>query len=134
VSWYTFKEYLKYRWKAKTRHGVHSPFVFSFIEDVLRDKGQNPLEEKVTVYFSKYRKTVIDALSNKGQYELPTQLTGDSIVIVKNIYQDPQHATAWEQLIADPSVRMSINLFFIGLLFFKEDFKAKQHFILKYPG
>ena len=32
--------YLKYLQKAKGPHGTHSPFVFSFINDVLRDKRQ----------------------------------------------------------------------------------------------
>src|SRR5258708_3300408 len=37
---HTFEQYLKYRWKSKGRHGVHSPFVYSFIENVLRDKNK----------------------------------------------------------------------------------------------
>ena len=35
-------EYLRYLLRAKTRHGIHSPFVFKFIEDILHDKTQYP--------------------------------------------------------------------------------------------
>ena len=27
-----FVEYIKYRWNARTLHGIHSPFIFDFME------------------------------------------------------------------------------------------------------
>src|ERR1022692_4251763 len=36
---HAFTEYLKYKWKAKSRHGVHSPFVYDLIDHVLLDQG-----------------------------------------------------------------------------------------------
>ena len=31
-----------------------------------------------------------------------------------------------------PDVTLTIDLFFIGLVFFKKDFKAKQHFVIRF--
>lgn len=31
-------EFIKYKWQAKGRHGIHSPFVYDFIEKVLKHK------------------------------------------------------------------------------------------------
>lgn len=31
-------EYIKYRWNAKGRHGIHSPFVFDFVDNCVRIK------------------------------------------------------------------------------------------------
>lgn len=37
---YIISRYLEYLMQAKTRHGVHSPFVYAFIDDILRDKRE----------------------------------------------------------------------------------------------
>lgn len=37
---YIISRYLKYLIQAKTRHGVHSPFVYTFIDDILHDKKE----------------------------------------------------------------------------------------------
>ena len=33
-------QYLRYKWKAMGRHGIHSPFAYAFVEDVLQDRGK----------------------------------------------------------------------------------------------
>ncbi len=40
TTWHYIKEYIKFQFTAKHHkgHGVHSPFVFSFIEDILNEK------------------------------------------------------------------------------------------------
>ena len=35
---FLIKQYLIYLWKARSAHGVHSPFVFQFINEVLKDE------------------------------------------------------------------------------------------------
>jgi hypothetical protein len=39
---------------------------------------------------------------------------------------------AWKQIQIHPAVTMTIDLFFIGLVFFNKDFKAKQHFVIRF--
>jgi hypothetical protein len=39
---------------------------------------------------------------------------------------------AWQQVKDHPAVTLSIDLFFIGLVFFRKDFKVKQHFRVRF--
>ena len=39
---------------------------------------------------------------------------------------------AWEEIQKHPQVRCTIDLFFIGLVFFKKEFSERQHFKIKF--
>jgi hypothetical protein len=39
---------------------------------------------------------------------------------------------AWQAIKADPRVTLTIDLFFIGLVFFDEAFKQPQHFTIRF--
>jgi hypothetical protein len=163
---HAFIEYLKYNWKAKGRHGTHSPFVYDLIDHVLLDKS--PLKKqylvkcpgldlkyenllcRIAAYYN-YRDIVSLAATNtircKADMLLINSdpstwaailnehrdlLENESVAVITGIHETAAHSTAWEKFTADTNVRMSIDLYGIGLLFFKEEFKEKQHFVLKY--
>jgi len=58
-------------------------------------------------------------------------LTNNSILIISNTHTTTAHTTAWQQLCTNTSVRMSIDMYGIGMLLFRKEFKVKQAFILK---
>ena len=55
----------------------------------------------------------------------------DSIFIFDDIHWSPGMEEAWEYMIKDERVNLSVDLFKMGLLFFKKGI-AKQDFIIKY--
>ncbi|HSC52583.1 MAG TPA: class I SAM-dependent methyltransferase [Phnomibacter sp.] len=55
-----------------------------------------------------------------------------SIVVFDDIHWSAEMEQAWHQVIADERVTMSIDLFFIGLVFFRKDFKIKQDFGIRF--
>lgn len=56
----------------------------------------------------------------------------DSLFIFDDIHWTPDMEAAWNKIQEHPQVTFTVDLFFIGLVFFRKDMKVKQHFVLKY--
>ncbi|MBO9632401.1 MAG: class I SAM-dependent methyltransferase [Chitinophagaceae bacterium] len=55
-----------------------------------------------------------------------------SMMVFDDIHWSAEMEAAWEAIKAHPQVRMSIDLFFVGIVFFREEFKVKQHFTIRF--
>lgn len=55
-----------------------------------------------------------------------------SIFIFDDIHWSKEMETAWDEIKKDPSVTLTIDLFFIGLVFFRKAQQEKEHFIIRY--
>ncbi|MBZ9632066.1 class I SAM-dependent methyltransferase [Salegentibacter sp. LM13S] len=60
---------------------------------------------------------------------LPTA-HNDSVFVFDDIHWSPGMEAAWEEIKAHPEVRVSIDTFFLGLIFFRKE-QAKQHFTIR---
>jgi predicted O-methyltransferase YrrM len=56
----------------------------------------------------------------------------DSILIFDDIHWSPRMEQAWQAILEHPSVRCSIDLFFIGIILFRSEFREKQHFTIRF--
>jgi len=64
--------------------------------------------------------------------ELLTKINNDSILVFDDIHWSPEMEQAWNTIKAHPSVRCTIDLFFIGIVFFRAEFREKQHFKIRF--
>ncbi len=55
-----------------------------------------------------------------------------SILIFDDIHWSREMEQAWQAIKQHPSVRCSIDLFFMGILFFRQEFREKQHFSIRF--
>ena len=60
-----------------------------------------------------------------------SQANNDSLFIFDDIHWSDEMEEAWEEIKKDPKVTVTIDLFFIGLVFFRKE-QAKENFILRY--
>lgn len=56
----------------------------------------------------------------------------DSVLVFDDIHWSEEMEEAWEQIKAHPSVKLSIDLFFIGLVFFRKQQLEKEHFTIRF--
>ena len=162
----SFLRYIFYYLTARNKYGVHSPFVFQLVIQVLetnksfllnRNKknsalicrllsyfqpqsiveiGNNELSEKSIIYFNDFqniKKELVDFIYiEKSTKEFLKKalkyMHNDSVLIVNNIHQTKEE---WKFLQNHSTVNVSINLFYIGLVFFREQQK-EQHFTIRF--
>ncbi len=60
-----------------------------------------------------------------------TKATEDSVFVFDDIHWSDEMNKAWEYISNHSSVMISIDLFFVGLVFFRKN-QPKQHFVLRY--
>jgi predicted O-methyltransferase YrrM len=64
--------------------------------------------------------------------QLLPHLNEHSIVVFDDIHWSAEMEETWHHIQQNTAVTMSIDLFFVGLVFFKKDFKVKQHFTIRF--
>lgn len=64
--------------------------------------------------------------------QLAREAKNDTILVFDDIHWSKGMEHAWEYIKAHPSVRCSIDLFFIGIVLFRQEFREKQHFTIRF--
>jgi hypothetical protein len=180
------RKYLQYHWVAANSkgHGVHSPFVFKFIQEILNAKSTmvgvensapivkkilqeieavsssslkpkiklliarlvqslNPLTFSVTGELKPFEANApIDfAFIGEGQDEakmlqgvnkLIDNMHSNSCIILHGIHTDSTMEAGWNLLKKHSNIRLTIDLFSIGILFCRTAQKEQEHFIIRY--
>jgi len=55
-----------------------------------------------------------------------------SVIVFDDIHWSKDMEAAWQAIKDHPQVLLTIDLFFIGLVFFRKEFKVKQHFTIRF--
>ncbi len=64
--------------------------------------------------------------------QLLTKKQNHTLFIFDDIHWSAEMEKAWDEIKAHPAVTLSIDLFFMGLVFFRQEFKVKQHFSIRF--
>ena len=136
MTFHAIIQYIIYRWKAKSRHGIHSPFVYHLIEQCLQGQPQHTLLEKLSGYFGKEQ---LIHFGNNPQSWQPDfmkneeQLQAARILVIPFPHKTTAHTQEWNKISDKETVSLSIDLYEYGLLISPRGYKEKQHFVLRHP-
>ncbi len=61
-----------------------------------------------------------------------TKVNSNTILIFDDIHWSKEMENAWKTIKDHPGVTCTIDLFFIGIVFFRKEFMAKQHFVIRF--
>jgi predicted O-methyltransferase YrrM len=64
--------------------------------------------------------------------KLLSHVRNDSMLIFDDIHWSREMEEAWKTISLHPEVRCTIDLFFIGIVLFRQEFREKQHFCIRY--
>ncbi len=64
--------------------------------------------------------------------QLLSKTNNDSILVFDDIHWSSEMEVAWEAIKNNAAVTCSIDLFFIGIVTFRKEFKEKQHFTIRF--
>lgn len=64
--------------------------------------------------------------------QLLPHCAGDSVLVFDDIHWSADMEQAWEEIKRHPRVRCTVDLFFLGFVFFRDEFKVPRHFQVRY--
>ncbi len=64
--------------------------------------------------------------------QLLSKINNSTILVFDDIHWSPEMEKAWKEIKTHPAVRFTIDIFFLGLIFFKNEFKEKQDFTIRF--
>jgi len=56
----------------------------------------------------------------------------NTIFVFDDIHWSEEMETAWKKIAQDPTVTCTVDLFFLGLVFLRKEFKEKQNFVIRF--
>jgi len=143
------RKQLEYVWhwlSANSRHGVHSPFVYQLVDEVIygTQMAEQEIPETLSTQPQKVQQMLGRVLQAHPDFanvfiidtpntyaEVLAQAKPDTLLIVLGIYDCNELKNKWKLIQAHSAVTVTIDLFYVGLVYFKKG-QAKEDFKIRF--
>lgn len=130
MNLYSFFAFIRYCFRARTRHAVHAPLAYYFADKVLRSRDPEGLIHRLRRHYPEKPIQVIRGYP--GQESIPEQNNPDALLIFPRPYSHPLSYRAWKAWTRKRPGQMSIDLFQMGILIRDPALLHGQHYTLRY--
>lgn len=65
-------------------------------------------------------------------HQLLPKMDNNSILVFDDIHWSSEMERAWDEIKNHPAVQCTVDIFFLGFVFFRPEFKVKRHFIIRF--
>lgn len=65
-------------------------------------------------------------------HQFLSKSSSQTILVFDDVRWSAEMEKAWEEIKSHPSVQYTIDIFFLGFVFFREEFKVKQNFTIRF--
>jgi len=117
---------LQFYFKAQTAHGLHSPSIYSLYCELLNPFLNGVLTYEQLVKELHYRYSGGSVKEMTSEFD-PAQISQNTIIIIP---KPNRNESFWNSLKSHPSVIQTVDLYDVGLVFFKP-ICPKQNFYLR---
>ena len=117
---------LQFYFKAQTAHGLHSPSIYALYCELLNPFLHGQLTYEQLVEELKKRYSDGSVIEKSSEFD-PAQMTTNDVILIQKPYRNE---TFWNSLKSHHSVIQTVDLYDLGLVFFKP-ICPKQNFYLR---
>jgi hypothetical protein len=117
---------LQFYFKAQTAHGLHSPSIYALYCELFNPflHGYFTYEQLIEELLKRYSDGKVIEMPSEFD---PAQMAINDVILIQKPYRDE---TFWNSLKSHPSVIQTVDLYVVGLVFFKP-ICPKQNFYLR---
>jgi hypothetical protein len=134
-----FLQRIKHYVTSNSRHGTHSPFVYSMADELIYNKNLNRsdslMDDFIRYYESKGLSEDAFLVTDLNTHSVEELLGIQEIyfmIFVKDIYQNASHRKIWKSMQAHKGFVVLIDLFEFGIICKRKE-QPKENFKLRYP-
>jgi len=109
-----------------------NPLTFSVTGELKQIEAEHSINDNASIDFAFIGEDQDEARIIQYANRIMDKMHSNSWIILHGIHTNSTMEAAWNQLKQHAKIRLTIDLFSIGILFFRTEQKEKEHFIIRY--